>query len=196
MTDGLAPPTFDPADAAQAAARFAAGARPDVAYAVLDSPVGRLLAASTARGLVTLSYQEDAGGADAILQRLSERVSPRILEVPARLDPLRRELEQYFAGGRTTFDVPIDWALVGPFGRRVLRATAAIPFGEVRTYAQVAEQAGSPRASRAAGNALGANPMPIVVPCHRVLRTGGGLGGYTGGLHRKEALLRIEGVVL
>jgi methylated-DNA-[protein]-cysteine S-methyltransferase len=196
MTDGLAPPTFDPADAAAAAARFAAGARPDVAYAMLDSPVGPLLAASTARGLVTLSYQDDAGGPDPILQRLSERVSPRILEVPARLDPLRRELEEYFAGGRTSFDVPIDWALVGPFGRRVLHATAAIPFGEVRTYAQVAEQAGNRRASRAAGNALGANPMPIVVPCHRVLRTGGGLGGYTGGLHRKEALLRIEGVVL
>jgi methylated-DNA-[protein]-cysteine S-methyltransferase len=196
MTDGLAPPTVDPGDAAAAAARFAAAARPDVAYAVLDSPVGALLAACTARGLVTLSYQDDAGGPDPILQRLCERVSPRILEAPARLDPLRRELEEYFAGSRTTFDVPIDWALVGPFGRRVLHATAAIPFGEVRTYAQVARQAGSPRASRAAGNALGANPMPIVVPCHRVLRTGGALGGYTGGLHRKQALLRIEGVVL
>jgi methylated-DNA-[protein]-cysteine S-methyltransferase len=196
MTDGLAPPTFDPADAAAAAARFASEAEPDVAYAVLDSPVGRLLAASTARGLVTLSYQDDAGGPDPILQRLAERLSPRILESPARLDPLRRELEEYFAGARSSFEVPIDWALVGTFGRRVLRATAAIPFGEVRTYAQVAEQAGNARASRAAGNALGANPMPIVVPCHRVLRTSGALGGYTGGLHRKEALLRIEGVVL
>ncbi len=196
MNDGLAPPIFDPADAAAAAARFASEAQPDVAYAVLDSPVGRLLAASTARGLVTLSYQDDADGPDPILQHLAERLSPRILESPARLDPLRRQLEEYFAGARTAFDVPIDWALVGPFGRRVLHATAGIPFGEVRTYAQVAEQAGSPRASRAAGNALGANPMPIVVPCHRVLRTGGALGGYTGGLHRKEALLRIEGVVL
>jgi methylated-DNA-[protein]-cysteine S-methyltransferase len=196
MTDRLAPPTFDPADAAAAAARFAAGARPDVAYAVLDSPVGRLVAASTSRGLVALSYQDEADGLDPILQRLAERLSPRILEVPARLDPLRRELEEYFSGSRTTFDLPIDWALVGPFGRRVLHATAAIPFGEVRTYAQVATQAGNPRASRAAGNALGANPMPIVVPCHRVLRTGGALGGYTGGVHRKEALLRIEGVVL
>ena len=196
MTDGLAPPIFDPADAAAAATRFAFEAQPDVAYAMLESPVGRLLAASTASGLVTLSYQDDDDGADAILERLAERLSPRILEAPARLDPLRRELEEYFAGARASFDVPIDWALVGPFGRRVLQATAAIPFGEVRSYAQVAEQAGNVRASRAAGNALGANPMPIVVPCHRVLRTGGGLGGYTGGLHRKEALLRIEGVVL
>jgi methylated-DNA-[protein]-cysteine S-methyltransferase len=195
MTDHLVPPSFDPHDAAAAAARFAASASPDVAYAVLDSPVGPLVAASTRRGLVTLSYQDDERGVEPVLDRLAARVSPRILEAPGRLDTVRRELEEYFAGRRTRFDVPIDWALVGPFGRRVLRATAAIPFGEVRTYAQIAERAGNARASRAAGNALGANPMPIVVPCHRVLRTGGGLGGYTGGRHRKEALLRIEGVV-
>jgi methylated-DNA-[protein]-cysteine S-methyltransferase len=123
-------------------------------------------------------------------------VSPRILEAPARLDPVRRELDEYFEGRRTRFELPIDWTLVDGFGRRVLEATAAIPFGGTSTYAQVATLAGSPRGSRAAGNALGANPLPIVVPCHRVLRTGGGLGGYTGGLGRKETLLRIEGVLL
>ena len=117
------------------------------------------------------------------------------MESPARLDDVRRELEEYFARERQAFDVPVDWALVGPFGRRVLQATAAIPFGQTRTYAEVAALAGSPRGSRATGNALGANPVPIVVPCHRVLRTGGGLGGYTGGLHRKELLLRTEGAL-
>ena len=195
MTDRLDPPAFDPADAAAAAARFAAVATPDVAYAQLDSPVGRLLAASTSRGLVTLSYEDHEGGADAVLDRLAARVSPRILEAPARLDAVRRELEEYFGGARTRFDVPLDWALAGPFARRILAATAAIPFGEVRSYAQVATEAGSPRGSRAAGNALGSNPIPIVVPCHRVLRSGGALGGYTGGVERKQALLRLEGVL-
>ncbi len=195
MTDHLDPPVFDPDDAAAAAARFAATATPDVAYAELDSPVGRLLAATTSRGLVTLSYEDHEGGADAVLDRLAARVSPRILEAPARLDAVRRELDEYFAGARTRFDVPLDWALAGPFARRILAATAAIPFGEVRSYAQVATEAGSPRGSRAAGNALGSNPIPIVVPCHRVLRSGGALGGYTGGVERKQVLLRLEGVL-
>ena len=197
-TAPLTPPTIDPSDAAGAAARFAAAAAPeaDVAYAVLDTPVGRVLAAGTPQGLVRLAYEDGGEDEDAILNRLAARVSPRILEAPGRLDPVRRELEEYFEGRRTRFELPIDWSLVAGFGRRVLEATAAIPFGGTSTYAQVAARAGSPRGSRAAGNALGANPMPIVVPCHRVLRTGGGLGGYTGGLGRKEALLRIEGVVL
>jgi methylated-DNA-[protein]-cysteine S-methyltransferase len=197
-TAPLTPPTIDPADAAAAASRFAAAAagEADVAYTVLDSPVGRLVAASTGQGLVRLAYDDFNGGVDAILDGLAARVSPRILEAPARLDPVRRELGEYFEGRRTAFDLAIDWSLVGGFGRRVLEATAAIPFGGTSTYAHVAERAGNPRASRAAGNALGANPLPIVVPCHRVMRTGGGLGGYTGGLHRKETLLRIEGVLL
>jgi methylated-DNA-[protein]-cysteine S-methyltransferase len=194
----LTPPTIDPSDATVAAARFAAAAAPeaDVAYAVLDTPVGRVLAAGTPRGLVRLAYEDGGEDEDTILDRLAARVSPRILEAPSRLDPVRRELEEYFEGRRTRFELPIDWSLVAGFGRRVLEATAAIPFGGTSTYAQVAAHAGSPRGSRAAGNALGANPLPIVVPCHRVLRTGGGLGGYTGGLGRKEALLRIEGVLL
>lgn len=197
MTDHLSPPTFDPADVAAAAARFAATAPADVSYALVDSPVGTLLAARTERGLACLSYSDHDGGVDAVLDRLAAKLSPRILESPRRLDEVRRELDEYFAHRRTAFDLPIDWALVSPFGRRVLRATAAIPFGEVSTYAKVAADAGNPKASRAAGNALGANPVPIVVPCHRVLHTGGkGIGNYTGGVHRKEALLRLEGVLL
>jgi methylated-DNA-[protein]-cysteine S-methyltransferase len=193
--DRLTPPPLDSDAAAAAAARFAATAGADVSYAVIDSPVGRLVAAGTPRGLARLAYVDDSGGLDAVLDTLAARLSPRILEAPARLDPVARELDEYFAGRRTAFDLPVDWALVAPFGRRVLRATAAIPFGATASYAEVAASAGSPRGSRAAGNALGANPVPIVVPCHRVLRSGGALGGYTGGLHRKEALLRIEGVL-
>ncbi len=197
MNDDLAPPTFDPADAAAAAARFAATAPADVSYALVDSPIGTLVAASTPHGLACLSYEDHAGGVDVILDRLAAKLSPRILEAPARLDDVRRELDEYFEHRRTTFDLPIDWSLVSPFGRRVLRATAAIPFGEISTYARVAAEAGNPKASRAAGNALGSNPMPIVVPCHRVLHTAGkGIGNYTGGVHRKEALLRLEGVLL
>jgi methylated-DNA-[protein]-cysteine S-methyltransferase len=197
MTDRLAPPQFDPADAAAAAARFAATAPADVSYALVDSPVGTLVAASTARGLACLSYEDHHGGVDGVLETLAARISPRILEAPARLDAIRRELDEYFERRRTAFDLPIDWALVTPFGRRVLQATKAIPFGEVSTYGRIAAEAGNPKAARATGNALGSNPMPIVVPCHRVVHTGGqGIGNYTGGVHRKEALLRLEGVLL
>lgn len=196
MTD-LAPPTVDAAAlAARVAARAADEGVADVAYAVVDTPAGRLVAARTTRGLVRLAYEDHNGGVDEILEQLAERLSPRIVEAPARLDETRRELDEYFAGRRRDFELEIDWALVGPFGRRVLQATAAIPFGSTSTYAEIAAAAGSPRGSRAAGNALGANPIPIVVPCHRVLRSGGALGGYTGGLCRKELLLGIEGVLL
>ena len=195
MTD-LRPPQIDPADAARAAARFAAAAQPDVAYAVVDSPVGALVAAATPRGLVRLAYEDHNGGVDAVLERLSDKLSPRILEAPARLDEVRRELEEYFEGRRTRFDLSIDWALYSPFGKRVLQATAAIPFGQTATYGHVAAQAGNANASRAAGRALGANPIPIVVPCHRVIGTSGKLTGSTGGLHRKEALLRLEGIAV
>ncbi|HMJ35439.1 MAG TPA: methylated-DNA--[protein]-cysteine S-methyltransferase [Baekduia sp.] len=190
----LRPPPFDPADAAAAAARFAALAEPDVAYAVVDSPVGALVAAVTPQGLVRLAYEDFNGGLDEVLDSLAARLSPRILEAPARLDAVRRELEEYFAGRREAFDFPIDWTLYSDFGRRVLQATAAIPFGHTATYGQVAAQAGNAKASRAAGRALGANPIPIVVPCHRVIGTSGKLTGYTGGMHRKEALLRLEGI--
>jgi methylated-DNA-[protein]-cysteine S-methyltransferase len=194
--DRIAPPTFDPADAAAAAQRFAASAGADVHYALVDSPVGKLVAAATPRGLATLSYEDFHGGVDAVLDQLAAKLSPRMLEAPAKLDDVRRELDEYFEGRRRDFDLSIDWALASAFGRRILKATAAIPFGQVSTYGKVAAQAGNPKASRAAGRALGANPIPIVVPCHRVVGTNGQLTGYTGGLQRKVALLQIEGIVL
>jgi methylated-DNA-[protein]-cysteine S-methyltransferase len=164
----------------------------DVAYVIVDSPVGRLLLAETRKGLVRVSFGENYPQ-DKVLEELAEDVSPRVLEVPARLDGIRRELDEYFEGRRTRFDVPLDWRLTHGFGRRVLRHTAQIPYGRVSTYKTVAGEAGSPRAARAAGNALGSNPLPIVVPCHRVLHSGGGLGGYGGGLDRKVFLLELEG---
>lgn len=162
----------------------------DVAYALHESPVGELLLAATPRGLIRLSYVDS--GEEATIEQLARLVSPRVLRAPRRLDPVRRELEQYFEGSRQQFQVELDWALTRGFGRRVLQAAARIPYGSVSTYAEVAASAGSPRGSRAAGNALGANPIPIIVPCHRVLRSGGGLGGYTGGLGRKRTLLAVE----
>ncbi len=162
----------------------------DVAYAQVDSPLGPLTAVATGRGLVTLAYPDRS--LDEVLGKVAETVSPRILEAPARLDPLRRELEEYFAGERRRFETPVDWALTQGFFRKVLKATARIRYGQVRSYAEVAASAGSPRAVRAAGNGLGSNPIPVVVPCHRVVRTGGALGGYTGGIERKEFLLGLE----
>jgi methylated-DNA-[protein]-cysteine S-methyltransferase len=167
----------------------------DVAYATVDSPLGPLVVAATPNGLVRVAYTESGADAD-VLEELARKVSPRVLEAPARLDDVRRELDEYFEGRRTDFDLPIDWALTHGFTSRVLQATARIAFGATSTYAGVASEAGSPRAVRAAGNALGANPIPVIVPCHRVLRTGGGIGGYTGGLERKEYLLRLEGVLI
>lgn len=163
----------------------------DIAYAEVESPLGPLLAVATERGLVRLSYGNQAP--DAVLEQLARTLSPRILEAPWRLDRARRELDEYFAGRRREFEIPIDWRVLRGFTRRVLEATARIPYGQVATYRDVATVAESPLAVRAAGNALSANPIPIVVPCHRVVRTGGGLGGYTGGLTRKEFLLTLEG---
>jgi methylated-DNA-[protein]-cysteine S-methyltransferase len=185
-------PTDDPQSLPEIAPAAAAAGLLDIAYATFDSPVGRLLLATTQHGLVRLAYLDADDQEDAALARLAARLSPRILAAPARLDGPRRELDEYFAGGRDTFDVPIDWSLTSGFGRRVLQATARIPFGASSTYQRVAAEAGSPRGYRAAGNALGANPIPIIVPCHRVLHSAGGLGGYTGGLERKRLLLGIE----
>ena len=165
----------------------------DVAYGVLDSPLGPLTVMVTPRGLVRLSYGDES--IEAQLDELAERVSPRILEAPEKTDAVRRQLDEYFEGGRHRFDLPIDWRLVRGFAGEVLRATARIPFGRVSSYREIATDAGSPNAYRAAGNALGSNPIPIIVPCHRVLHAGGGLGGYTGGLDRKRFLLDLEGVL-
>jgi methylated-DNA-[protein]-cysteine S-methyltransferase len=166
----------------------------DVAYTILDAPVGPVLVAATRRGLVKISFGA-LYDTEAVLADLSARISPRIVEAPGYFDAVRRELEEYFHGQRTRFDLPLDWSLTGGFGRRVLEHTARIPYGEVSTYKEMAAAAGSPRGARAAGNALGANPIPIVVPCHRVLHSGGGLGGYGGGLDRKEFLLKLEGAI-
>ncbi len=163
----------------------------DVAFATEDSPLGPLTVFVTPAGLLRISYQDEPLA--ATLQETADRVSPRILEAPERTDAVRRELDEYFAGSRHSFDVPLDWRLVRGFAREVLRATSRVPFGAVTTYQEVATVAGSPRAYRAAGNALGSNPIPIVVPCHRVVHSGGGLGGYTGGIARKEYLLTLEG---
>ncbi len=163
----------------------------DVGYTTTDSPFGPLLLAATAGGLVRLAFAREDH--DAVLARLAERVSPRVLRAPARLDGVRRQLDEYFDRRRRDFDLDLDWSLVTPFQRKVLAATAAIPYGEVASYSDVAAATGSPGAARATGNALGANPMPVVVPCHRVVRRGGDLGGYTGGLDRKRTLLTVEG---
>ena len=162
----------------------------DVAYAQVDSPLGPLTVAATNRGLVRVAYPERP--LDDVLTRIAEEVSPRVLEAPERLDPIRRELDEYFEGRLRKFSQPIDWALSRGFFRRVLEATARIGYGQVCTYGEVAASAGSPRAVRATGNGLGSNPLPVVVPCHRVVRTGGALGGYTGGIERKEFLLTLE----
>ncbi|MGO9489345.1 MAG: methylated-DNA--[protein]-cysteine S-methyltransferase [Solirubrobacteraceae bacterium] len=191
------PPARISREAAGAAERFARIAADrglvDITYASVDSPFGPMLAASTGRGLVRLAFPEES--VESVLESVARRLSPRILHAPERLDPLRRELDQYFAGRRRSFRAELDWSLIGPFGRRVLAVTAAIPYGGVLSYAEVAGEAGSPRGSRAAGNALGANPIPIVIPCHRVLRTGGALGGYGGGIDRKRWLLELEGAL-
>jgi len=164
----------------------------DVAYTTFDTPVGPVLVAATRRGLVKVSFG-DFYDPEMVLAELSGRISPRVIEAPFYFDAVRTELEEYFEGRRTSFDLPLDWTLTGGFSRRVLRQTAKIPYGEVSTYREVAAKAGSPNGARAAGNALGSNPIPIVVPCHRVLHSGGGLGGYGGGIENKEYLLKLEG---
>jgi methylated-DNA-[protein]-cysteine S-methyltransferase len=162
----------------------------DVAVAPVDAPFGRLWVAVTPRGLVRVAY----GSHSALLADLARRVSPRVLDAPARADAVRRQLDEFFGGTRTSFDLPLDMSLVrSAFQRRVLDAAAAIPYGGRRTYGEVAVTTGSPRAVRAVGSALGANPLCVVVPCHRVLRAGGGLGGYAGGLAAKQWLLDAEG---
>jgi methylated-DNA-[protein]-cysteine S-methyltransferase len=165
----------------------------DIAYTTADSPFGPLLLATTRRGIVRLGLPTQDG--DALLEELAMRVSPRVLEAPAQLDEARRELDLYFEGRLRDFDLPLDWRLSKDFRRRALRTVARIPYGQTRSYMQVAKGAGNERAVRAAGTACGTNPIPIVVPCHRVLRSGGGLGGYGGGLPMKRALLGLEGAL-
>lgn len=195
--DGLfdALPLIDEPANARLHARLAAAAQQggllDVAYRQVATPVGSLLLAATERGLVRVAYERE--GHDAVLARLATAVSPRILHAPARLDEAARQLEEYFAGQRTAFDVPLDFRLARGFRRSVLAHLPAIGYGQTESYAQVAAAAGSPRAVRAAGTACATNPLPVVVPCHRVIRSDGSLGRYAGGAAAKQSLLHLEG---
>jgi methylated-DNA-[protein]-cysteine S-methyltransferase len=166
----------------------------DVAFSVTDTPVGPIVVATTRRGLVRLEFAEER--LDEILEELSEAISPRVMEDPRGTERVRRELDAYFEGRLRRLRTPVDWSLTPPgFSRRVLEATATIPFGSVSTYGHVARLAGSPRAARAAGNALHDNPIPIVVPCHRVVPSSGGIGKYGGQEWRKAFLLDLEGAL-
>lgn len=162
----------------------------DVAYRTLDTPVGFLLLAATGQGLIRVVYPGQ--GHDAALSQLAERVSPRILNAPGRLGAVARQLDEYFARARTRFDVPVDLRLAAGFRRRVLEHLPFIPYGSTESYRQVAVAVGSPRAVRAVGSACAANPVPIVVPCHRVIRSDGTYGGYVGGPDARRALLALE----
>jgi methylated-DNA-[protein]-cysteine S-methyltransferase len=159
----------------------------DVAVSMVESPVGDLLVAVTPQGLVRLAFDPEH-----VLDELAERLSPRVVQAPTRLDLVRRELDEYFEGRRHAFDIAVDWSLTGGFRRRVLEATARIPTGQVTTYGALATQVGKPTAARAVGNAVGSNPVAIVVPCHRVVPAGGGVGNYGGGPERKAFLLDLE----
>lgn len=163
----------------------------DVAYTTVDSPIGPLFIAGTDQGLVRLWFGTELP--ERLVEQLVAKISPRVLEAPARLDDVRRQLDEYFERKRTTFDLPLDWRLSHGFGQRVLQATNRIPYGKVSTYGTVAEKAGNRAASRAAGRALGTNPIAVVVPCHRVIGSNGSLTGYGGGMEAKKYLLRMEG---
>jgi methylated-DNA-[protein]-cysteine S-methyltransferase len=178
-------------DLAAALARADSGGLVDVAYATTDSPVGTLLVAATSDGLVRLAFEGEDD--DEVLGQLAERISPRVLEAPARLDEVRRELDEYFAGGRDHFDLALDWRLSAGFRKTVLEALyVGVDYGHTVSYLELATMVGNPKASRAVGTAMATNPIPIVVPCHRVLRAGGQLGGYGGGLPAKIKLLELE----
>ncbi|MFT2690369.1 methylated-DNA--[protein]-cysteine S-methyltransferase [Clavibacter zhangzhiyongii] len=163
----------------------------DVGFTTVDSPVGPLLLAATERGLIRVAYSREDH--DTVLGDLARRLGPRILRAPKRLDQAARELDEYFAGRRRSFDLPLDRRLSTGFRDRVQRLLPEIPYGSTRTYREVAEIAGSPAATRAVGTACSTNPLPVVIPCHRVLRSDGTLGGYIGGLAAKTTLLELEG---
>jgi methylated-DNA-[protein]-cysteine S-methyltransferase len=162
----------------------------DIAYRTVDSPVGALLLAATDDGLIRVAF--DREDHDAVLVSLAEKVSPRIMLVPGRLDRAARELDEYFDGSRRIFDVPLDFRLSSGFRRSVLAHLPQIGYGRTESYAQVAAAAGSPRAVRAVGSACATNPLPLVVPCHRVVRSDGSFGGYRGGPDAKRLLLSLE----
>jgi len=165
----------------------------DVAYDIVDSPIGSLLVAATQRGLCRIAYDAEP---EQELERLARSFGVRVLRSSKPIDAARRELDEYFEGDRRRFDLPIDVALLADFNRRVLGELARVPYGEVVTYGELAARAARPRAARAVGTVMNRNPLPIVLPCHRVIGANGKLVGYAGGLERKEQLLRLEGAIL
>ncbi len=165
----------------------------DVAYDVVDTPIGPLFVATTERGLCRISYDSEP---ERLVEQLARALGTRVLRSPRPVDPTRRQLDEYFERRRQRFDVPVDLRLAGDFSRRVLDELARVPYGEVTTYGELAKRAERPRAARAVGTVMNRNPIPIVLPCHRVVGASGSLVGYGGGLDRKEALLRLEGAIL
>jgi methylated-DNA-[protein]-cysteine S-methyltransferase len=162
----------------------------DIAYRTVDSPIGKLLLAATERGVVRVAFEVE--NHDAVLQLLAEKLSPRILFSAGRLDPAARELDEYFAGTRHNFDLPLDFSLSRGFRLSVLEHLPQIAYGHTESYAQVALAAGSPRAVRAVGTACATNPLPVIVPCHRVVKSDGSFGNYLGGTEAKRTLLALE----
>ena len=165
----------------------------DAAYDFVDSPVGPLFVAASKRGLCRISYDADP---EQELDRLGREFGVRVLRSAKPIDLARRELDEYFEGQRRSFDLPVDVTFLADFNRRVLRELARVPYGEVVTYGELAARSARPRAARAVGMVMNRNPIPIVLPCHRVVGANGKLTGYAGGLDRKEALLRLEGAIL
>ena len=162
----------------------------DVAYRVIDSPLGKLLLAATPAGLVRVAFANE--NHDLVLEQLAAKLSPRVLRAPRQLDPAARELDEYFEGTRRAFDLPLDLSLSKGFRQLVQQHLPEIGYGQTRSYKEMAEMVGNPQAVRAVGTACATNPLPVVVPCHRVLRTDGSLGGYIGGRPAKTALLELE----
>jgi len=165
----------------------------DVAYDVVESPLGELFVGVSERGLCVISYESDP---DVEIERLARGFGSRVLRSARPVDPARRQLDEYFAGKRKRFDLDVDLRLARDFGRAVLEELRRVPFGEVTTYGALAAKAGKPKAARAVGTIMNRNPVPIVLPCHRVIGANGSLVGYAGGLERKQQLLRLEGALL
>jgi methylated-DNA-[protein]-cysteine S-methyltransferase len=162
----------------------------DIAYRTVDSPLGTLLLAATPAGAVRVAFENE--DADEVLSTLAAKLGPRILAAPRRLDPVARQLDEYFAGRRDAFDVAVDLSLATGFRRRVLEHLPTIGYGHTASYATVAAGVDNPRAVRAVGTACATNPVPLLIPCHRVVRTDGGMGQYRGGVEAKRLLLDLE----
>ena len=193
VSDALVPPT-DPALLARLHGRLEARATgadaPDVHYRTVDSPVGRLLVAATEAGVARVAFERE--GEDAVLQSLADRIGPRVLRTPARLDAAARWFDAYFAGAHDPFGLPLDTRLARGFRLEVLERLRAVPYGERISYAALAARTSSPRAVRAVGTACATNPLPLVIPCHRVTRSDGSVGAYLGGPETKVRLLALE----